>query len=350
MKNLIVYYDSPEAKLTELKTELQDIPIPKYGDNEVLIKVIVAASNPKDYKHPQRMNVKVNQGDDVGGIVEAVGRSVRDFKKGDRVAGFHEMDTERGTYAEYSVCPANTVWHIPDSMSFEEAATFPLAAFTAATALYRNLGLPRPFDRSDDAAGLRKTPLIVNGASGAVGAFAVKLAKLNPSVGPVIGIAGSSAEYVKQIGCDVVVDYRSPDVSEQLSRALGGKKAPLVFDASNSEASVKYLLPVLEQPGGRYTHTTFLGSEKKLLDEAGVWHEWVWVGSVHETKLAGGQMFGAVMSRVFAWASAEGRFGGQPYEVIPGGLAGVKDALLKLMDRKGGNAKFVYRVADTPGL
>ena len=72
-------------------------------------------------------NVKLNQGDDVGGIVEAVGAKVKDFRKGDRVAGFHEMDTPRGTYAEYTVCPAHTVFHIPSSMSFEEAATIPLA-------------------------------------------------------------------------------------------------------------------------------------------------------------------------------------------------------------------------------
>ena len=72
-------------------------------------------------------NVKLNQGDDVGGIVEAVGAKVKNFRKGDRVAGFHEMDTPRGTYAEYTVCPAHTVFHIPSSMSFEEAATIPLA-------------------------------------------------------------------------------------------------------------------------------------------------------------------------------------------------------------------------------
>jgi len=52
---------------------------------------------------------------------------VKNFRKGDRVAGFHEMDTPRGTYAEYTVCPTHTVFHIPSSMSFEEAATIPLA-------------------------------------------------------------------------------------------------------------------------------------------------------------------------------------------------------------------------------
>lgn len=362
MKNLIVYYEgSPE-----LKVQLEDIARPTYGDDEVLIKVVVAGSNPKDFKHPIMFKNKLNQGDDVGGVIEAVGSKVRNFRPGDRVAGFHSMDTPRGTYAEYTVCPANTVWHIPDSMSFEEAATMPLAAFTAAVGLYRNLGLPLPFDRTDEEAAPEKVALIVNGASTAVGAFAVKLAKLNPSISPIIGIAGGSANYAKEIGCDAVVDYRSDDVAGQIGKALNGAQSRFVLDASNNEASVKYLVPNMAQPSGRYTWVTLMGAEKAVLEQAGVWHGRIWVGSVHETTLTGegtgqlgigeeasptgGKLFGAVMSRLFEWASAEGRFSGQPYKVVDGGLDGVLGALNELKDRKGGNAKFVYRIADTPGL
>jgi NADPH2:quinone reductase len=99
-----------------------------YGPNEILIKVHVAGSNPKDWKHPMPnyFDVKVNQGDDCGGIVSEVGSEVKNFRPGDRVAGFHEMDTPRGTYAEYTVCPEHTVFHIPETMSFEEASTIPL--------------------------------------------------------------------------------------------------------------------------------------------------------------------------------------------------------------------------------
>jgi NADPH:quinone reductase len=99
-----------------------------YGKDEILIQVHVAGSNPKDWKHPMPnyFNVKLNQGDDCAGIVAEVGSDVKSFKPGDRVAGFHQMDTPRGTYAEYTVCPEHTVFHIPESMSFEEAATIPL--------------------------------------------------------------------------------------------------------------------------------------------------------------------------------------------------------------------------------
>lgn len=60
--------------------------------------------------------------------------------------------------------------------------------------------------------------------------------------------------------------------------------------------------------------------------------------------------FGAIMSRVFELALAEGKLTGMPYDIMPNGLAGVEDGLVNLRDRKSGNAKFVYRVAETPGL
>ena len=347
MKNLVLFY------APDLQAALEDIAIPKHGDCEVLIKVIAAGSNPKDWKHPgpAYFNNRLNQGDDVGGIVEAVGKSVKNFRKGDRVAGFHVMDTPKGTYAEYTVCPEHTVFHIPNEMSYEEAATIPLAAYTAAVGLYRSLDLPMPAGRTDEAARLPSFPLIVNGASSAVGAYVVKLAKLNPRINPIIGIAGGSACFAKQIGCDIVIDYRSSDVTGQLQRALSGQKARHVFDATNSITSMKTILPVVESPAGRYVLTeTVKEEEAALLAKFGVWGEQVWVGGVHDDKPAGGCMFGAIMSRIFEWIIAQGLLKGQPYTVVDGGLNGVLKALIELRDRKGGNAKFVTRISDTSGL
>ncbi len=358
MKNLLVFYDP------NLKTELEDIPIPSYDHDEVLIKVVVAGSNPKDWKHPapDYFNIKLNQGDDVGGIVEAVGNKVKKFRKGDRVAGFHVMDSPRGTYAEFTVCPANTVFHIPESMSFEEAATIPLAAYTAVVGLYRNLKLQMPFERADSLAGMEKIPLVINAVSGAVGAFAVKLAKINPCIAPIIGIAGASAQFAKDIGCDIVIDYRSKDVLGQLQQALGGKKVRHVFDANNHLSSMEYLLPIMDGENARLTFTSKGAdpvAQDRLRAESGVWNERIWVGGIHgtgppgaqsahdETK-AGAKMFGAIMSTVFEWALEEGKLSGQPYTVVKDGLDGVLDALIELRDRKGGNAKFVTRITETP--
>ncbi|KAI9654756.1 MAG: hypothetical protein M1821_005750 [Bathelium mastoideum] len=368
MRNTLVYYDA------ELTVTVEDIPIPEYGPDEILIKVVCAGSNPKDYKHPMpdRFNVKVNQGDDVGGIVEAVGRNVTNFHKGDRVAGFHEMDTARGTYAEYTVCPANTVFHIPDAVSFEEAATIPLTAYTAAVGIFLHLELPLPWGRRDAHApnGGKKTPLIVNGAASAVGAFAVKFAKMNPSISPVIGTAsaGASADYAKSVGCDYVVDYRAPveTVTAELKKALGGAECHHIFDAVNTLTSVQYTTACLTPaPAGSGIVNRFSGTlpvsaasrgypnlreVEEVLRNAGCWAEQIWAGCVHEDKIEGSKTFGAIASKIMEIGLAEGSFSGQPYEVVPDGLDGVYGGLVKLRDRKGGNTKLIYRVAETPGL
>lgn len=369
MKNLLVFYDENQ----NFKTQLEDVPVP-YSDlkpHDVLIKVNVAGSNPKDYKHPlpAYFNNKLNQGDDCAGTIAAVGSAVKVFKVGERVAGFHQMDSPNGTYAEFAICPEQTVFRIPDPMSDEEAATLPLAIFTAAVGLYSNLGLPAPWDRSDDeAASTEKIPLVVNAASSAVGAFAIKLAKLNARISPIIATAGSSKGFVKTLGADAIVDYRSSSVAEEIKEAASGVPIRNVFDAANSVASVKYLSDVLEK-GGRYCCTQPLGansaygqdnSMERMLKAADVWFEQIWVGDVHgmkklfapaERQRPNGIIFGGIMSRVIETAAADGRLTGHPYQLVEGGLEGIQAALEELRDRKySGNVKFVTRIGGTPGL
>jgi NADPH:quinone reductase-like Zn-dependent oxidoreductase len=96
-----------------------DSPIPVPNDDQVLIKVVVSGSNPKDWKLPNLFGGSTNQGDDIAGIVEKVGANVFEFKPGDRVAAFHEMQTPHGSYAEYAVAWQHTTFHIPKSISFE---------------------------------------------------------------------------------------------------------------------------------------------------------------------------------------------------------------------------------------
>lgn len=370
MKNLIAFYDSSN----QFKTQLEDVPILTAGDlqpHEVLIKVAFAGSNPKDVKHPlpSYFNNKLNQGDDCAGTITAVGSRVRNFRAGDRVAGFHYMDEPHGTYAEYAICPAQTVFHVPDSVTYEEAATIPLAAFTAAVGLYRNLQLPAPWDRSDEhTAGEQSIPLIVNAASTAVGSFAIKLARMNPRIKPIIAIAGASGDFVhKELGVDMVLDYRSSSIAEELQKALGGLAVNHAFDAVNSLKSVKYLTAVLKPGTGRYTCTTpITGDAEKLLQENGLWYERIYVGDVLGSKLvklesgvfgqeadtekATGIWFGSLMSRVFELGLEEGTFSGHPHELVKGGLEGVEAALRKLAEGDRGNAKFVTRIADTRGV
>ncbi len=106
-------------QVTGPKVRIVDSPIPEPNEDQVLIKVVVSGSNPKDWKVPEWRDVIINQGDDIAGVVEKVGANVTEFKPGDRVGAFHEMMTPHGSYAEYSVAWAHTTFHIPHNMSFE---------------------------------------------------------------------------------------------------------------------------------------------------------------------------------------------------------------------------------------
>lgn len=107
-------------KDTEIKVEIIDSPIPKPNADQVLIKVIVSGSNPKDWKRPALFKKAYNSGDDFAGIVESVGDNITEFKAGDRVAGCHEMGAPNGSFAEYTIAWAASTFHIPKKISFEE--------------------------------------------------------------------------------------------------------------------------------------------------------------------------------------------------------------------------------------
>ncbi|KAJ5798976.1 uncharacterized protein N7503_006481 [Penicillium pulvis] len=313
-------------------------------------------------------NNSINQGDDCSGTVAAIGSAVKSFQIGEKVAGFHMMDTPHGTYAEFTICPESTVIRVPKSMSYEEAATIPLAAFTAAVGLYRNLQLPTPWDRSDDHGPRNRVPLIINGAGSAVGGFAVKLAKMNPLIGPIITTAGSSADFVRSLGPDAIVDYRSPTVVEALRSALGQARPIHVFDATNSLKSIQCLTSVME-PYSQYTCTSKLYADpalgvddrmEKALQGVQAWYEVTFVGDVHGQSLmgqsrfkakSGGRLFGAIMRHVFEEKLADGSLRGHPYQRVDCGLDGVLDALMQLRNgKRDSNAKFVVRIQDTPGI
>ena len=101
-----------------LKIEIIDSHIPTPEPSQVVTKVVVSGSNPKDWKRPEQGQT-LNQGDDIAGVVHAVGSDVVEFKPGDRVAGFHQMAAPGGSYAEYAVSFDHATFHIPKKTSFE---------------------------------------------------------------------------------------------------------------------------------------------------------------------------------------------------------------------------------------
>ncbi|KAI5821399.1 chaperonin 10-like protein [Pyronema omphalodes] len=339
MKEVIV-------RANPLRAEIVESPMPTPAADEVVIKVVATDSNPKDWKYAVLFGTECNAGDDIAGYIEAVGENVYEFKKGDRVAAFHVMGAPYGSYGEYSVAPAHTTWHIPETTSFEEASTFPLAAMTAALGLYQELGLPAPWKPATTS-----TPLIVYGGSSAVGAFAIKLAKLS-NISPIIAVAGNGIDYVKSLGPDKVIDYREGNVTEQLKEALEGKECFHAYDAISEHNSYQNIIPVLSKPGAV---AMVLPANDEDFPE-GIQRKQVMVGTVHAEKFESPAIarlgtkkndddFGFAMYRFFGRAMANGTLPGHPYTVVDGGLEGIEEGLKRLQDGKASATKYVYRIS-----
>ncbi|MEV4629334.1 NAD(P)-dependent alcohol dehydrogenase [Micromonospora sp. NPDC049523] len=196
-------YGSPDV------LELQEVDRPVPADNEVLVRVHAASVNARDW-HIMRGDPYVARlmdpsvfgrggpklrirGSDFAGRVESVGRDVRRFRPGDEVYG--EAD---GAFAEYVAAPENVVALKPTDLTFEQAAAVPLAGNTALMGV-RDVGRVQPGQR-----------VLVNGASGGVGTFAVQLAK---SFGAeVTGVCSTrNVDLVRSLGADHVVDYSRTD-------------------------------------------------------------------------------------------------------------------------------------------
>ena len=182
-----VYTKTKSRKVLEIK-DLEK-PVPK--DNEVLLRVRAASINPLDWR------VKAERpGVDVAGEIVAVGQKVAQFRPGDKVFG-----AGQGAFAEY-VCAAEVkLAQKPESVSFEEAASVPIAGLTALQAL-RDRGQLRPEQR-----------VLINGAAGGIGTFAVQIAK---SFGAsVTGVCSTkNVELVHYLGAERVIDYSREDFTQ----------------------------------------------------------------------------------------------------------------------------------------
>lgn len=231
--------------------EERDVERPEPGPGEVLVRVVVAGTNPIDAKFRENgaamgLEAPVILGADVSGVVEEVGPGVSDLAAGDEVYYSPEVfgPGSNGSYAEYDVAAANIVAKKPASLSHEEAAAVPLAGGTAYEALVRRLKVR-----------VGETVLIHGGAGG-VGHFAVQIAKAAGA--RVIATAGTdNQQTLKDLGADVAIDYTQGDVAERVLQETGGMGADAVFDTAGGATVVESI--AYTAPFGRVA--TILGGE-----------------------------------------------------------------------------------------
>lgn len=197
--------------------QISETPTPTLRPSEVLVRNYYTCINPMDTKvRAGQFKFFVGRkfpkilGVESAGVVEKIGENVTAFKKGDRV--MVSQGFKFGGYAAYTVVSENSVFPLPDRVSFQEGATLTMAACTAFNGLYK-AGKIKDGDE-----------VLVNGAYGGVGSFAVQLAKLAGA--KVTGVCSSeNIENVKALNADSIIDYTEQDIYTI------DKKYDLVFDA-----------------------------------------------------------------------------------------------------------------------
>ncbi len=222
----IVYtkYGSPDV----LQLKEVEKPVPK--ENEALVKIHAAALNAADFEimrgewtarvmGPLKPKYKI-PGSDIAGRVEAVGRKVKQFQPGDEVFGDLFM-CGFGAFAEYVCVPENVLDLKPASMTFEQVATLPQAGLIALQGLCGK----RPIKQGQN--------VLINGAGGGMGTFAVQIAKYFGAV--VTGVDSSSKfDLLRSIGSDHVIDYTKEDYTQN------GKTYDLILDVKGDRSIFDY--------------------------------------------------------------------------------------------------------------
>ena len=202
-------YGSPDV------LDLRDIDWPRIADDEVLVRVRAAGVNPGDWAIMNGLPYIARpvyglgkpknavRGTDVAGTVEAVGSGVRRFQPGDEVFGW--CGDLGGAFAEYASVSEDALAPKPANLTFEQAAAVPMAGIVALQALR---------DRGNVRAGQR---VLINGASGGIGTFAVQIAKALGA--EVTGVCSTrNVEMVRSIGADHVIDYTREDLTQKDQR------------------------------------------------------------------------------------------------------------------------------------
>ena len=216
-------YGSPDV------LEFVEVEKPAVGDKDVLVKVVAASVNPLDWRRMRGAPFLVRLGGglltpknsrigaDIAGIVETVGKDVTEFQPGDAVFS----DIGAGGFAEYVAVPEKLLVQKPENASFADAAAVPVAGLTALQGLR---------DKGKLQAGQH---IVVNGASGGVGTYAVQIAKAWAA--EVTAVCSTrNLEMVRSIGADHVIDYTQEDFTKN------GRCYDLIYDAVGNKSVAAY--------------------------------------------------------------------------------------------------------------
>ncbi|KAH9160766.1 zinc-binding oxidoreductase ToxD [Lactarius sanguifluus] len=322
---------------------LREIPVPKPGPDDILVKVVAAAQNPTDWKSAQHgKRAGAVSGCDFSGIVEEIGSSV---PQGLRSVG-ERCHHHHGAFAEYLITSADFVVHVPDAWSFEDASQLGVAPLTALRVLYEVLKLPEPLGTS---ASRVKIPVLISGGATSVGLYATQFAKLSGLY--VIATASPrNFDLVRSLGADVVVDYADPlaaakqirEAAPNLEHAVDcvgeDSSTAIVAVSLNGKGTIAQItLRPIPVEGVRTLSSI-------IFDVIGKDCDWPlpFTASPELTEI------GRKLVRLLSEIVAKTNLRPNPALIQPLGLASVAEGFQYMSEGKVSAQKLIYRVADTP--
>lgn len=347
---------TPKAKSTLVERSLSSLE-PK----EIGIKITATAINPVDWKI-RDYNAFLSEypavlGSDAAGVVAATGSDVKDFQVGDRVF-FQGIigKYDSSTFQQYCKMPAELVSKTPKNISDEEASGISLATVAVMTAFYaeEGHGMTPPWNEGGRTVGEGKSIIIIGGAS-SVGQYAIQLARLSGYSRIVTNASPNNHEHLKAIGAHAVLD-RADSTPEAFSAALEDYPLDFVFDAISHPSTQKLGVEILQSAKILSNHlaTVHVVVPTEPNPEA------VELGQTKEPKIEIKMILGLGSSPKLRFLTeplvkalggedgyiAQGLFTPNRPRVVPGGLAGLEDALE--LNKKGvSGEKVVIRPFDS---
>ncbi|KZT50837.1 GroES-like protein [Calocera cornea HHB12733] len=318
-----------------------DLPVP--GEGELLVKVEAAGQNPVDtmqaavgYIVP---SFPIIVGVDCAGSVVSLGPGVSSFAPGDRIAAYTPLGqaSQYGAYQQYCLARAAAAIHLPASLSYDSAATLPLAFYTAAIGLHLLLGVPVPLDEAGTLApdvGADEW-ILVWGASSSVGAAAVQLAK---AAGFHVVATASPANfaYVQTLGADVVLDYHDPAIVDSIQSTAS---LSLAFDAISQPPTTTACLAALSSEGGKIAITLpYAGAVPDSVELLGVNASALHSRMLHDVP---------ELTRLWQALINEGKLRPHPFKIMPHGLNSIDAGFALQREGKISAQKLVYHPQET---
>ncbi|KAJ1546104.1 hypothetical protein HK096_005515 [Nowakowskiella sp. JEL0078] len=211
---------------------IQFLQVPTAEENEVIVQVKAAALNPVDWKIA-KYGFLVTEwpavlGVSGSGVISSLGSKVSNRKIGERVLFNTNLSKSRTTsFQQYAATPNQFAFAIPDSLSFDDAATLSVPGITSAAALFRDLGIVAPWE-ADAVTKNKGKSILIWGAASSAGYYAVQFAN---KVGLKVIATASPANHneIKELGASHVFDYRDPDVVSKI-HAIVGDSLTLAYD------------------------------------------------------------------------------------------------------------------------